>query len=127
MLRREGMHFFLLFTLTACTAAAVGPVMNDSPPTVYDQIKNRTDLTEVNELNFFFSSFSSSCSSLFVLFGVFVFFADRYGSFSGSMQTATWVATSEIKAAPTGRENVKMPRRPSRCQQPEFGLSCVRK
>jgi len=40
------MHFFLLFTLTACTAAAVGPVMNDSPPTVYDQIKNRTDLTE---------------------------------------------------------------------------------
>ena len=71
MLRREGMHFFLLFTLTACTAAAVGPVMNDSPPTVYDQIKNRTDLTEVNELNFFFSSFSSS---LFVLFGVFVFF-----------------------------------------------------
>ena len=74
MLRREGMHFFLLFTLTACTAAAVGPVMNDSPPTVYDQIKNRTDLTEVNELNFFFSSFSSSCSSLFVLFGVFVFF-----------------------------------------------------
>jgi len=46
MLRREGMQFTLLFTLTACTAAAVGPVMNDSPPTVYDMIKNRTDLTE---------------------------------------------------------------------------------
>ena len=47
MLRREGMHFVLLFTLTACTAVAVGPVMNDAPPTVYDQIQNRSELSEV--------------------------------------------------------------------------------
>jgi len=50
MLRREGMHFVLLFTLTACTAVAVGPVMNDAPPTVYDQIQNRSELSEFFEL-----------------------------------------------------------------------------
>lgn len=50
MLIREEMHIFVLFTLAACTAVAVGPVMSQQP-TIFDIIENEPDLSEVTISN----------------------------------------------------------------------------
>lgn len=46
-IRQEMLPFVLILTLTVCTATAVGPVMSQQPPTVYDLIQTEPDLSEV--------------------------------------------------------------------------------
>lgn len=45
-IRQEMLPFVLILTLTVCTATAVGPVMSQQPPTVYDLIQTEPDLSE---------------------------------------------------------------------------------